>query len=189
MTENVISKYSPQETRRLIDKCLEETVMRTVSRPFGKYPQLKSATLFVSQFWNDEADDAVHEHLVYSIHDNPDMESWTELMTKQDPDNSLDYGLYACLFEGWDALYATDMEVTEWGTPAIAGYCDISSLDNNHEAVSLFAAYCEEGGSQDNEFPKGYQPIAILRRDESIEFYGELLRPWLLGVKPEWEQA
>ena len=62
----------------------------------------------------------------------------------------------------------------------------LTDWDSNREAISLFSAYCEEGANQDL-FPDFHQPIAIYRRGQPVDVYGDLLRPWLYGVMPEWE--
>lgn len=183
----VIKKYNSEESRQRRDKYLQDIVAPYVLKSFEKFPKIKSATLFVAQYWNDEAQDAVHEALVYSIYETPDIETWVAKM-KGFEDDEIELEIHYSLFEGWDAIYETDMEVSDYGTPKINNRNSVAAWNSNGAPISLFAAYCEEGGNQENEFPLDYRPIAIYRRNGNCEFCGLMIRPWLDGVMPEREQ-
>ena len=183
----VIRKYTEGEFKRQRSKYLGDIVLPFVLKSFEKYPKIQSATLFVAQYWNDEARDAVHEALVYSIHETPDIDTWLAKM-KLFMEDEIEWEIFQSLVEGWDAIYETDMEVSDYGSPKISQRKSVANWNPNGAPISLFASYCEENGSQFDEFPTGYRPIAIFRRDGSYDFFGETVRPWLDGVMPEWER-
>lgn len=140
---------------------------------FSKWPWLQSAALFVAQYWNDEAADAVQLHMISSQLETPDLtsafvveesENWDEHDPINLPEEGEDsWGMWRELYLTWDA---------------------------NGSAISMFAAYCAEGGDQCAGLREVYRPYAIVRRDSScetglrIEVIGTQLRPWLDGVAP-----
>lgn len=146
---------------------------------FDRHPYLRSITLFVAQYWSDEADDAVHARWLLSQHDEPDVaghwkarasEAWYERPApKPIPDPNLPAGVDAeplrNMLRRWDL----------W--------------DDNGRAIPRFAAWCHERGNQENEDPENFSRCATARMvdGEIVVTYAPMLRPWLDGVKPEWE--
>lgn len=186
MYPKVLTKFQPDETDRRQAKFLNSVVKFHVEKYFAKYPSLCSATLLVAQFWSDEAHDAVHGHIVFSKANDPDIAAWTAFMKKDETQNSDDFLFYHCLAEGRRSLSIPPMNTQTFDAEILDEMLYIDGWDSNGEAISLFAAYCEEGADQ-WLFPHFHQPIAIFRRDQDVEVYGDLIRPWLYGVMPEWE--
>ncbi len=58
----------------------------------------------------------------------------------------------------------------------------------NDNAIPNFAAYFKEGCHQEMDYLEAYSPYAVFRRKEGdieIEVVGNMLRPWLDGIRPE----
>jgi hypothetical protein len=169
--------YTKQQAVQLRQKLMDEYVIPLVRICFRKYPQLRSATLLVAQYWDDEARDAVHSCFTFSVLDTPDLEAaakanenWTE-----DSVNLPGFGRYPYLVGN----ARQDLEKE--------GYSNY--WDDNWDAIPAFAAFCREGAHQCMSTAEAYTPYAILRRcgdDITIEIVGQMLRPWLDGMHPHW---
>ena len=203
MSDNVIRKYEPEEaaTKRL--EFIQRSIVPPVKAVFADFPDIKSAVLMVSQFWCDEAYDAVHGNLVYSLSAEPDLDrhrreierlAVAEARFEADDYESLDNEEYAYsnFIEGPEAVAALGeaaKEITNWdGKKAYQYWQD---WDSNDGAIPLFAAFCMEGGHQEGGELEFSLPCAILRRaagnDVTVEVLGTMARPWMDGVQPEWE--
>jgi hypothetical protein len=161
MTE-IPKSMTPEETAKLREAWIRDGFVPTVASVFAKYPTLRSATMLVAQYWSDEAEDAVHYALVYSVLDTPDLDAARAAEHDADPVN------HPPGFEAWDLPY-----VEVW--------------DDNDESISLFAAFCTEGADQEMPWLEAYTPYAIFRRDGDavrVEVVGTMIRPWLDGVTP-----
>jgi hypothetical protein len=161
MTE-IPKSLTPEETAKLREAWIRDGFVPTVASVFAKYPTLRSATMLVAQYWSDEAEDAVHYALVYSVLDTPDLDAARAAEHDADPVN------HPPGFEPWDLPY-----VEVW--------------DDNDESISLFAAFCTEGADQEMPWLEAYTPYAIFRRDGDavrVEVVGTMIRPWLDGVTP-----
>ena len=173
--------YSGQEAANLREEIVENYVNLVVKMAFDKYPQLNSAMLLVAQYWDDEADDAVHEILFFSVLGTIDIETVWKNECKADPVNlpGLPRQL-EILFSVREEFYKEESLWQEhyW--------------DDNGKAIPAFAAFCKEGCHQLMSFSEAYTPYAILRRkgeEIEVEVIGKMLRPWLDGIKPEeWSE-
>jgi hypothetical protein len=148
-----------------------EEVAPRVAVVFDEHPELRSVAMLVAQYWNDEADDAVHASFVFSVLDEPDLDAWAEA---HDDDSVNAPGIDT--WRLWELLHLGASRLP-W--------------DSNGAAIPLFASVCPEGGSQDADPLSSYATYAVLRRvpgGVDVEFVGEALRPWLDGVAPSWEQ-
>ncbi|MDC0712576.1 hypothetical protein POL68_29200 [Stigmatella sp. ncwal1] len=166
-----LSKYTPEETAALREQVLKQRVEPLVQQWFDKTPPLRSATLMLAQFWDDEADDAVHARLVLSERDTPDVEAASRA-DGADPVNLP----HAIDEDTWYALF--DAYVHHW--------------PSNGDAIPLFAAFTREGCHQDMTLAEAYTPYAHFRRTPqgfTTEVVGTMLRPWLEGVRPSWEMG
>lgn len=171
--------YTKKQAAQLRQKIIEQAILPVVKKCFEKYPQIRSATLLVAQYWDDEATDAVHEHFVFSVLDTPDLEAAykTEENYTEDNINLPGLGKY-CYLVG-DAREELDEEG-----------CHDYYWPNNWDAIPAFAAFCREGASQLMSTAEAYTPYAVFRRcgdDIEIEVVGQMLRPWLDGIQPESE--
>ena len=169
--EEVLRRFTPEEATQRRAAYLEEHVTPHVRRVFERHPDLRSALLLVAQYWNDEAEDAVHSELVFSVLDSPDVEAASEnLYDDVKPDRiNLPPGLSHSALQ--------DSEVwLHW--------------DDNGEAIPLFAAFTKEGCDQEMSLGEAYSPYALFRRTAAgidVAIVGTMLRPWLDGVWPEEE--
>lgn len=151
---------------------IKSTVMRGVRKVFFDHPSIRSATLLVSQYWDDEATDAVHATVVFSVLDTPNLDAHFDSQVWDEETNEY----------GTDTLNLGDTELDFWS------YWADLHWDDNNEAIPLFAAFCVPG-SQDRSSLENCRPYCIFRRDNddeiSIEVVGTRYRPWLDGVQPE----
>jgi hypothetical protein len=136
--------YTKEQVAQLRQKLMDEYVIPLVKICFRKYPQLRSATFLVAQYWNDEADDAVHDYFLFSVLDTLDLEaaSKAEEDYKEDTINLPGFG----------------------EDPYLAG----EARDELEQEG--YRCYWDDNGD-----------------DIAIEIVGQMLRPWLDGVRPdEW---
>lgn len=131
-----------------------------------------SVLLCVAQYWDDEADDAVHPMLVASRFERP---SWPHICPEWDegeyPESTREGGAdqdQACEYCGRDVPY-----VTGW--------------NDNGWAIAAFEPWCREGATQNDEPADAYLPYAVARQvagEVRVEVVGKPVRPWLLGLPP-----
>jgi hypothetical protein len=116
-------------------------------------------------------DDAVHCDFIFSKLATPNLKTaaqWWE----DDEDNDPTY-----LPEGLSHLTLMSDGGYDW--------------DFNGDVIALFAAFTQEGGDQGMAPTESGAPFAVFRRSPSgveVERVGEMWRPWLDGVMPEWEE-
>jgi hypothetical protein len=167
--------YTKEESADLRVKIINAEILPTIKVVFDKYPQLQSAMLLVAQYWNDEANDAVHYTMVFSVLPTP---AWGREFLETDYDDDDPVNL-----PGLPSLYEINDSLWEYSDKFESGeYC----WENNGNAVPTFAAYCKEGCHQDMDYLEAYTPYAVFRRKEEeidIEVVGNMLRPWLDGVR------
>lgn len=170
LEENLGYIFTEEETVLLRRKFIQQHIIPALKLRFQQYPQLRSAALFVAQYWDDEANDAVHQNTFFSVLETPDFESiaangaWCP-----DPVN----------IPGIKRQYDLDR---------VAKFEDWIPWNDNGLAIPLFAAFCREGAHQSMAFEEAYSLFAIFRKTSSgieVENSGEMLRPWLEGVCPE----
>ncbi len=158
--------YTSVQTDQLRQQIIDETVVPVVTTVFQDYSQLQSATLLVAQYWSDNALDEVHASIYYSVLKYPDLEMMKQgLNWGEDPVNR---SISLCA-----ELYKLTYPLS---TPSF-------------NLISAFAAFCQEGSHQDMEYGEIYTPYAIFqRREQSLEvkIIGEMARPWLDGVTPDY---
>ena len=132
---------------------------RYAQKLFVAKPQLRSAMLSVAQYWNDEADDAVHAFLVASERSTP---LWPHI----------------CAESSWN----------EDNPESVAGELCRSCgsglgyfpYDSNGSSIPVFAPYCNFDGSQEESRADNYTPLAVARRTGdgvAVELVGTLHRP------------
>ncbi len=115
---------------------------KSAAQLFTKHPQYRSMLFAVSQYWADEADDAVHYDIVVSERELP---LWPHRC--QGEGDSEDVPGEGC----WNC--ASDIEFDGW-------------WDDNGSSIAAFAGYCHELGSQ--EEPPSYNalPWAVARKTD-----------------------
>jgi hypothetical protein len=170
--------YTKEESADLRSKIINAEIVPTIKVVFDKYPQLQSAMLLVAQYWDDGASDAVHNTMIYSVLPTP---LWDKELLKTDYDNDSPVNL-----PGLPNLDEIDAYVWEYFAK-LEGEGKEYFWENNENAVPLFAAYCQEGCHQEMDYLEAYTPYAVFRRKEEeieIEVVGNMLRPWLDGLRP-----
>jgi uncharacterized protein (TIGR02996 family) len=144
----------------------------TVTDIFAK-TKYRSVMLAVSQYWADEADDAVHEMVVASMRELP---LWphrcAESSYDEEPVTSIPGEACSNCGEGLP-------DYLEW-------------WHSNGEAVSAFEAWCHESGSQESPEIENALPCLVARRGEhgvEVSFIGkpERLGALLYRHVREWD--
>jgi hypothetical protein len=162
---------------------------------FRRHSWANSVTLLVSQYWNDEADDAVHPHWAASCLYDIDLDAYA--VEAYGVDGALPASADVELLRVRNVPGGTDpwdihAELAYGFTTDAAGnhQTDRSSAvrwDSNGKMIPLFAAYCTGGAYQDQSLLEAYRPYAVFRRDSdevTVEVVGIARRPWLDGVPP-----
>lgn len=152
---------------------VETALIPGLMRVFQKHDTLRSALLCVAQYWNDEADDAVHAQIIFSELDEPDFagaigpfDYFSNGEAPPDP-NVPNTRIVREYGNGGSTLDPYEMQVN-W--------------DDNFGAIPLWAAFAPENGSQSyDQFQDVYAPAVLIRRDGTFEFH-DMLRPWLDGI-------
>ncbi|MEO1028346.1 MAG: hypothetical protein AAFX02_04740 [Pseudomonadota bacterium] len=207
----IVRKWSVEECEIRRQKALDEVIIPNVSFYFDRFEAFQSAVLFVSQYWCDEAHDAVHNNLLFSLYDAPDFTAHRaridqfEVSEEAKEASELVWEAHEYLFEPDEAVpllmkhlegrdcfevfyddYAVHLKriyKKSWKAPF---------WDENNEMIPAFAAFCPELGSQEDHPLHSAAPYAIFRRGAegtiTTEIICEMIRPWLDGVAPEWER-
>jgi len=166
--DDIMRMLSPEEAVGLRNEFLNGRFKRSVDNVFGSDASLQSATLLVAQYWDDEADDAVHGEMIYSELITPDLDT-----LRADPEIYYDGDLVNLPGRNqWEVVPWELSPLRNWGPN---GYC-----------IPLFASLCVEGGHQEGDTLEFYSPVAVYRRSgpsaTTVELVGEVKRPWLEGV-------
>lgn len=74
MTGEIKRKLSPEQTS-LKRAEVVAAMSPKIAHIFEKLPQINAAVMYVAQYWADEANDAVHVEMSYSLRDAPDIEA------------------------------------------------------------------------------------------------------------------
>ncbi len=135
-----------------------------VKEQVALHPEIRSAMLTVAQYWADEADDAVHATVVFSMRETP---FWPHRCSWEEDED--DAG-------GGPTLSPADLcsSCGDYGWPP---------FDENGDAITAFQSCCREDGSQDSAVAEAYLPYAVVRRgkDDTLEteIVGGPIRAWL----------
>jgi hypothetical protein len=191
--------FTAEETAILRRKYVEQRLLPPLDWRFKYYPNLKSAALFVAQYWDDEANDAVNVLWIFSVLETPDFDypfsnsTWTEEnLAARSPGES---------GEAPTLSKIQDEEDDPVNLPNLPTHSQIEwfqgpdfrelAWDHNGMAIPLFAAFCKEGAHQEMNSREAYSCFAIFRKTADgidIEYAGKMLRPWLEGIRPEYFQ-
>lgn len=142
-----------------------ESFRELARRELAAQPETRSLLFALAQFWNDQADDEMHELVIASPRDVPAWPHYCEM-----------YGDTPGLVTPGDRC---------------AGCSDVDGIAVSPD---VFARFCHEYGSQDRDDGENFTPFAIARRrgegaaaDFEIEVIGKLWRPDedLLPAEPE----
>lgn len=182
----IIRKYDDAQTEELRNAIIYKAVIPYMKVVFTKYPKFKSATLLVSQYWSDEAHDAVHPDVIFSALDTPDIQAAFELdkIYWDDFDENLK--------DSVNAPGDLPCSVTDYNFDDKESKLLWSNWPDNNDAIPAFAAYCKEGGNQEKSISENctvYAHFKVKNNEVDFEVVGEMIRPWLNGVCPDWENT
>jgi uncharacterized protein (TIGR02996 family) len=141
---------------------IDRVLLPLAHAAFKAHPEINSVILAVAQYWNDEADDAVHAEVHYSKRHTP---IWPHECPG--PDRRGDR--------------ATLADFCHWCGGEIPGHPDNPGWipwDDNGSAIPAFETYCREGCHQDMSRGEAYLPYAVARRGGEVEIVGRPVRPW-----------
>lgn len=164
---------SPGQAEVARRQYIREHLLPVAAKNFQTYEHLQSAMLCVAQYWADEADDAVHGHLVVSELFEPVLEgvSWSDESGTDPnvPNTSIkrEYGESGSMVSLWEAG-------AQW--------------DDNNAAIPLWAAFAPEEGSQEYQYlSEVYAPAVMFYRHGGYEIL-PMRRPHLDGIRPQWDE-
>lgn len=202
MRDDIVRQFTVEdcEVRRA---AIVSDIAAGVGRAFIKFPGIESAVLLVGQFWADEAIDAVHGALCYSVTRNPDLTRYRARAHKlndqlfdaaEGVSEELDEDIYA--YDTWiEGVIAEEHLGGTWHFDRRHDFRSehvylwkLASWDPNGDAIPLFAAFCEEGADQDQPTGRSHAPYCVFRREGvgvTFEIVGVKVRPWLEGVAPQ----
>lgn len=151
---------------------IEHQVRPHLAKVFEKRPELQSVLVCVGQYWADEADDAVHSHLVFSSRPTP---RWPH----ECEDTYLPGDGDLCSSCAWGSDEELEFTWLSW--------------DSNGAAIRAWQALCLEGASQEESPNDSFTPVLLARRrgdgSFSLDLIGPVMRPWLdlpQTAYPEW---
>lgn len=179
--ERVGYLYSARQTAALRRAWVRDHLLPVLRPLFAPLPALRSACVLVAQFWDDEAHDAVHCTIVFSELDAPDVAAAGR--ADDEPDDGDPVNLPTIHALGlWFPQH-------EYRTSVLTPFELRIPWSDNHDAVSLWASYALEGGTQLADGFAAYAPVLLVTRDGDDLVAHEnwpMRRPWLDGVRPLW---
>lgn len=194
--------FTAEETALLRRKYVEKKLIPALQKLFDAFTELRSAALFVAQYWDDEAHDAVYDLWVFSVLETPNFdypfsdETIEESELNGTDDEEDDFPIYSKIDNDEpDPVnlpgLGTHNKLTWLWMEDHDKYPNFEwiSLNHNIMAIPLFAAFCKEGADQGLSSRENYSLFALFRRKPSgieMEYRGEMLRPWLDGMRPEY---
>ncbi len=94
MNDDIIRQFTPEQTAKMRDDILRHQFAPFIGKVFADHPALNSALLSVAQYWCDEAWDAVHGELSYSLHRDPDIDVFYARIRADAESESMDDDAY-----------------------------------------------------------------------------------------------
>lgn len=192
---------SPERAQELGEMYLNGPMKEYIRLFMNRFPAVQSVLIKVSQYYDDEASDAVHFRMYPSVlpvfKDNrkrpkpvTDKKGRVHQYELSDVYYDDDDGVRGVVRENLPFLKNEGIpvgclsdfihmweEYLGYDHPMRRGLWYANSL-----MISLFSAYCSEEGGRGE-----YEPLCIYRREsETFEFVGKVIRPALLGIRPEY---
>ncbi|MFK8001279.1 MAG: hypothetical protein AB8H86_16915 [Polyangiales bacterium] len=155
MTDEERTRCADELRHMLLEDC-----HKTVRVVFKKHKPLRSVGLLVAQYWDDEAEDAVHERFICSELETPDVDA--ALGRGDVHSRERDYVNLPSFKEKRIPPHVT----APWDPAA---------------AVPAFAAYCTEGGDQSSPARDNYSLAAVFSRGGGVQLVATKRRPHLDG--------
>ena len=170
------TELSTSELNELRDRYIRLTVEPTIRWVFSKFPHVQSVTIRVAQYWDDEAADAVHADLVFSELETPSL--------NRDEEQNFTVAPVLEREAPWSWWKYKDLDTGEYDH-------DMDRWSDNWIAIPLFAAWCDEGMTQEMDRDEAYSPYATYRKTDAgvqRELY-PMVRDYIDGVEPEWSDG
>ncbi len=181
MSERPGYLFTARQTAALRHEWTRDELLPALRAVFARLPALRSAYVLVAQYWNDEADDAVHCAVVVSELEVPDLAAAGRAYDEPDDGDPENLPTLHSL-ELWDYSYTAS---------TLEPYHLKIRWNENNDAISLWAAYTLEGGHQNSSGLAAYAPALLVVRDGDdlvVREDGPMRRPWLDGVRPLWSR-
>lgn len=147
-----ITEYSEDDLKQIRESYINEHFLRIAKEMFNDNEHINSLVMCVSQYWDDEASDAVHVRFIPSSFTSS-FSSWSDLF---DQDKNV-------------AIIKYSLDVTRGYISKYGSFWDkykIPYLDNDENMIQAFGPFCKEGSSQEDDHFDCYTPYAIAIRDE-----------------------
>jgi hypothetical protein len=109
---------------------------------------VKEVFLSAAQYWNDEADDAVHLNVQFSNHDYT---SWEKLNSSDNLFSENIVDTYTSAGEALFRLAIKNVHSIEYGFYP----------DNYENFIACFGGFCKEGCSQETDYIDAYTPVVV----------------------------
>jgi hypothetical protein len=143
---------------------LRERLVPWARECFARFPEVRSILLGVSQYWADEANDAVHADSVFATTETP---HWPHL-------HYMEWDNLGPRPDGYHDFCSSCGQREERAYPP---------WSDSWDAIPGFEMFCHEEGSQESDDNFNAMPFALLRRasdgDVDVEIVGRVLRGWL----------
>ncbi len=131
---------------------IKDHFLRIAKEIFNDNDCVNSLVMCISQYWDDEAGDAVHIKFIPASFASC-FSSWRDLFDRTKNEAIKKCGLD--IREGYISMYGSFFQKY-----------DIPYLDNNEGMIQAFGPFCKEGSSQEDSHFDCYTPYAIAIRDE-----------------------
>lgn len=154
MTDEERTRCADELRRVLLADC-----QKTVRLVLKKHKPLRSVGLLVAQYWDDEAEDAVHERFICSELELPDVDA---------------------ALDGSD-VYSRERDYVNLPSYKKRTPPYVTAPWDPDAAVPAFAAYCTEGGDQSKPARNNYSLVAVFSRGGGMKIVGPKRRPHLDG--------
>ena len=140
------------DPKQIRESYIEDHFLRIAKKTFDENECVNSLVMCVSQYWDDEASDALHIKFIPASFASC-FSSWQDLFDRRKNKAITKCGLdirkdYISMYDSF------------WGK------YDIPYLDNNEGMIQAFGPFCKEGSSQEDSHFDCYTPYAIAIRDE-----------------------
>lgn len=151
----------PQDN--IYEYCVNAWFKPVATEFFNLEKDIKCVVVAVAQYWNDEADDAVHTAILPL---SEEFTSWQDCFR-------FSKNKFA------SRRYYRDDDKREFGeidkydlitkaNEAVFGdkYRNAPYPNNTTEYINAFASFCKEGGSQENDTMENYNPILVFYKND-----------------------
>lgn len=169
--------------RRLVIRRDILPVLKTI---FFRCPKIKAIKMLVGQYWDDEADDAVHVRFIPADHLDPDWEGLSDYGDDESEDDNS--------FRKMNLSTLTDKEknLFRYDSATFSEYGPFPGTDirwgNNYTAISLWSSFAPTDGSQHHEGYSAYAPAITFYRHGGYIWHNPTRSDEDEVSLPEWDR-